>query len=505
VGCLQKLLKAFKLKQDQSEYRNIVKATSILGGVQVFQILIQIIRSKAVALFLGPAGMGVVGLLTSTIGLITSLTNFGLGTSSVKSIAEAAVKEDDKRIATAVTILQRLVWLTGILGALACIVLSKCLSWLTFGDYQYAMAFIWISVTLLFNQLNSGQLAVLQGMRKVKYLAKASLWGSIFGLLLTVPVYYYWREKGIVPVIILTALASLVVSWFFSGKIKINKIHVSKSQTIMEGKSIVRMGFLISLSGLLGLLVSYITRVFISRVGGVTEVGLYNAGFAILTTYVGMVFTAMGTDYYPRLSAVANDKQKRNETINQQAEIAVLILGPVLIGFLVFIKWVIVFLYSYQFTAIIPMINWSVLGILFKAAGWSIGFVFFARGEGRLLFWNEFIASICMLVLNITCYHYWGLLGLGISFFLAYAIYLLQVYWITRIKYEFEFSTGFQNIFVVQIVIGIGCFMVVNFCTQTQAYVIGSILLITSTLFSISQLDKRLGFKNIVSKRFDRK
>jgi O-antigen/teichoic acid export membrane protein len=80
--------------EDKSSYRQILKATSIFGGVQVFNILITIVRSKVIAILLGPTGMGVVGLLTSTTALVGSMTNFGLETSAVKSVAEAYSTSD---------------------------------------------------------------------------------------------------------------------------------------------------------------------------------------------------------------------------------------------------------------------------------------------------------------------------------------------------------------------------------------------------------------------------
>ncbi len=66
-----------------------MKATALFGGVQIFNIFIQIIRSKVVATLLGPAGMGIMGLLNSTIDIIGKSTNFGLGLSAVKNIAAA--------------------------------------------------------------------------------------------------------------------------------------------------------------------------------------------------------------------------------------------------------------------------------------------------------------------------------------------------------------------------------------------------------------------------------
>lgn len=72
------------------------------------------------------------------------------------------------------------------------------------------------------------------------------------------------------------------------------------------------MGFMISLSGLVTLIAAYLLRIFINRTGNVADVGLYSAGFTIINTYVGMIFTAMGTDYYPRLSVVSADDEKAN-------------------------------------------------------------------------------------------------------------------------------------------------------------------------------------------------
>ena len=198
-----------KMSEQKNSYRQIMKATSLFGGVQIFQIVISVIRSKFVAVLLGPAGMGVVGLLTSTTGLVMGLTNFGLGTSAVKNISEANAEEDRNRLATVIAVLKRLVWITGILGALVTLLFSPWLSQFTFGNKEFTLAFVWISITLLLNQLTTGEMVLLQGLRKLQQLAKANLYGSVAGLIITVPLYYWLGEKGIVPAIIISALSTL--------------------------------------------------------------------------------------------------------------------------------------------------------------------------------------------------------------------------------------------------------------------------------------------------------
>lgn len=486
------------MEEQQSSYRNIMKATSLFGGVQVFNIIIQIIRSKVVAVLLGPAGIGIIGLFTATISIIGSLTNFGLSTSAVKDIASAFSTGEEKQIGIVVTAFRRLVWVTGVVGLIVSAVFSPWISQLTFGNKNYTFAFIWLSFTFLFNQLSSGQLVLLQGLRKLNYLAKANIYGSVIGLIITLPLYYIWGINGIVPGIISTALISLMISWYFSRKVKIESTVLSIHQTITEGKSMLRMGFMISLSGLLAIGASYIVRVYINRLGGVEQVGLFTAGFAIINTYVGLIFNAMSTDYYPRLSAVAHDDKLCKQTINQQAEIAILILSPILIVFFVFIKWLIILLYSNQFIGISGMIYWAALGMFFKTATWAMGFILLAKSESKIFFLSELVSSIIALIFNLIGYKLWGLTGLGISFFIAYIIAFCQVFFICKIKYKFSFDLSFVRLFIFQFVLALLAFFSILYLTNPYSIVIGIVLILISVWSSVTELDKRLGLNSLL-------
>jgi O-antigen/teichoic acid export membrane protein len=487
------------MKENQSSYRQIFKATSLFGGVQVFNIIISIIKSKFVALLIGPAGMGIAGLLTSTTQFITSLTNFGLGVSSVKNVAAAASTGNEERVSTIVTVLRRLVWFTGLLGAIVTFALAPVLSRTTFGNSDYTYAFMWISVTLLFQQITSGQMVVLQGLRKLQYLAKSNMTGSILGLLISVPVYYVWKLDGIVPVLIISSISSMLLSHYFSNKAGIRSVKISTKEVVSEGKDMLKMGFILSLNGITVVGVSYLVRIFISRTGGIEQVGLYSAGFAIITTYVGMVFSAMSTDYYPRLSAVAQDNIAAAGLINQQAEVAILILAPILSFFLVFINFIILILYTPKFLAVNAMIHWAAMGMYFKAASWSIGFILLAKGASKTFLWNELLGNSYILGFNILGYKLAGLEGMGISFLAAYLVYFIQVFTLAKIKYSFSFNKVFFRVAGIQLAIGLTCFIVVRLLIAPWTYILGSVLVIMSGLFSFIELDKRIGVKEMIS------
>lgn len=490
------------MEEEQKSYRQIFKATSIFGGVQALNIVISIVRSKFTAVLLNPEGIGIAGLLTSTTGIVATLTNCGLSTSAVKNIAASSETGDYEKITKVVTVLRRLVWATGLLGTVTVAFMSSWLSQLTFGNKDYTFAFVWISITLLLQQLSSGQMVILQGLRKLRYLAKANVAGSIIGLLVSVPLYYFWRLDGIVPVIVISSFTSMLLSWYYSRKVSIRSVSISKHEFAGEGKEMVKMGLILNLNGIILTAVSYLVRIYISNTGGLEQVGLYTSGFAIINTYVGMVFSAMATDYYPRLAAVAIDNVKSRSLINQQAEIAILILAPFLTIFLVFINWIVILLYSNKFIPVNEMIHWAAMGIFFKASSWSVAFILIAKGASKIFLLNEVIANAYSLGFNILGYRIAGLEGLGISFLVTYLVYSVQVTVLTRLKYSFSFTRRFFGVAGVQFLIGVLCFIVARSLISPWNFIMGSFLIGLSVLFSLRELEKRIGIKEIIVKRF---
>ncbi len=490
---------------DKSSYRQVMKANSLFGGVQVFNILIRIVKSKFVAVLLGPVGMGIVGLLDVTINIVMNLTSFGLGISAVKSVAAANATGDTTRISRVITVLRRWVWITGLLGSLVTLIFSGYLSQLTFGNRQYTMAFIWLSGNLLFAQLSVGQNAILQGLRKLRHLAKANLLGALFGLLISVPIYYLFGLNGIVPAMIASSLTTLGLSWYFSNKVKVQHAVLTVKETINEGKAMLMLGVLVSANGIVMLALSYVLRIIIGRKGGIEAVGLYNAGFVIINSYVGMIFTAMATDYFPRLSGVANDLQKMRNTINQQAEMAIIILAPILSVFIVFIHWAILLLYSPSFIAVNGMVQWAAIGMLFKAAGWALAYIFIAKGDNVAFIVNELLANAYIFLFNLLGYLYAGLEGLGASFLLSYVVYFVQLFVVGKIRYRFSYNRVFLKVFILQLIICSGSFILVRFLPLPYNYLAGSAAILISGLYSYRELNDRIDIREILDKLFYRR
>lgn len=477
---------------NKSSYRSIFKATSLFGGVQVYNILIQVIKSKCIAILLGPAGYGIIGLLTSATELVKQITSMGIAQSAVRDVAEANGTGDTERVNRTVTVLRKIVWLTGLLGLVCVIIFSPLLSKTSFGNYDYTIPFILLSVTLLISQLNAGQLVVLQGMRRLKDLAKASAIGATLGLAVSVPLYYWLGVRGIVPTLILTSLTGLLLSWWFSRKIPITPIKITLKDSLKEGKTMLKMGIAMSVSAIMLSATMFVLKAFISNHGGTETVGYYTAGAAIITTYVGMIFKAISTDYYPRLAAVNTDNNKCKEIVNQQGEIAALIMGAALTVCVIFMPLIIWLLYSSSFMPASIYVVIASVGMMFKLASWLISYQFVAKGESKLFIVLEITANIYMLIFNLLGYKLWCLAGLGLSFTIGYLIYLIHVFILAKRKYDFCFTPSFIRIFVIQLVVLLLALSISLLFKGTACYIVGGCLCVISLFWSFKELNERI-------------
>ena len=486
---------------EASSYRSIFKATSLFGGLQAYQIAINIIKTKLVAILLGPAGVGISGLYTSATDLIQQITGMGLSSSAVRNVSEAYGTGNHERVSRVVSAFRKLVWITGLLGVITVVLLSPVLSKTSFGDSAHIWGFVIISITLLFTQLSYGQKVILQGTRKLKHLAKATAIGVTIGLFVSIPLYYFFGVNGIVPNIVISSLTTLLLTWHFSKKVPVESVSMTSKEVFQEGRSMLTMGIAMSLTHVFASLISYALRGFIRAQGGVEDVGIFTAGYQLMNQYTGLVFTAMITDFYPRLSAVNADNVKCREMVNKQAEVGLLILAPMMAVCIIFISVVVRILFSEAFLAVSDYIIWCAVGILFKMASFTIGYILLAKAESKLFLITETISSAVTFALNILGYYLYGLIGLGVAAALGFVSYMVMIYIIARKRYDFEYSASFIKMFCQELLIVILCAACVYLLPTVYRYVIGSLLIVFTLYISFRELNKKMNLTGFVKSK----
>jgi antigen flippase len=174
-------------------YGQILKSSIVIGGSSVVTTLAAIVRTKFVAVFLGPAGLGLMGIFSSMTSMVWTFAGLGMTTSGVREIAEATGSGDDARVARTVVALRRVVLWLGISGSLLLAALSIPISRLTFGT-PGPVQIVLLSIVIVMTAVNEGQVARLQGFRRMGDLARSAVLGAMLTLLLTLPIVYVWRQ-----------------------------------------------------------------------------------------------------------------------------------------------------------------------------------------------------------------------------------------------------------------------------------------------------------------------
>lgn len=403
-----------------------VKAMGIFGGVQMFGILCSFVRSKLVALWIGPAGVGLFAIFNQALEMLNTGTNLGIRQSSVRDIS-LAVEHDDKSLRWRIIAVVRRwsLWLA-LGGALVTMALAPLLSRFTFHDYDHVWHYVALSLAVLLMAITNGEYAVLQGVGKLRRLAKVMLVGNIGGLLISIPLFYRFREQSILPSIIAYAACCTIAAFVVRDKPR-PVPDLTRRDTWREGAQFVKLGIYMTLGTFVTMLMSYVFSAWLNAVAGIAEVGLFQSGNLLVNKYTGLVFTALGMEYFPRLAKVADSRRRLRVFVSQEVNVSLLVLAPVLAVFLLLRDPMIVLFYTEKFLPVSSMVAWSIGGTLFRAVSWCLAFVILARGDGRLFLVTETLSALTSLALNILFYTRWGLEGLGAAYDVWYLLYTIIV------------------------------------------------------------------------------
>lgn len=492
-----------KQEKDDS-YSHILKYTGLFGGVQGLSILVGIVRNKLVAMILGPDGMGLVSLFNSTIKLVSDSTNFGLSMSAVKRLSEAFDSGSERAVRHAVLLIRSWSFLTALLGMVVCAVFSPMLNRWTFTWGDHTLHFILLSPVVGLMAVTAGEMAILKGARQLRRLAVISVYNVLLALVISVPIYYEFGQAGIVPSLFLLALVQALLTIFFSYRLYPPRFLLSR-KLLREGGAMVRLGIAFVLAGILGSGAEFIIRSFLNTNGSLTDVGLYNAGYVMTMTYAGMVFSAMETDYFPRLSGFKELGAEFNRTVNHQIEVSLLLVSPMLVFFMVTLPILLPLLYSGKFMPVLGMMKVTVLAMYFRAVTLPVEYIALSRGDSRTYLFLEAFYDVVFCLMVMGGYRALGLFGTGVGITIAAVLNAIVVFAYTRKKYQYHLSPEVRRYCLAQLPLGVLAFAVTICLSGVLYWSIGLLLGLLSLVISVSILHSKTHLWHVLRAKIENK
>jgi enterobacterial common antigen flippase len=459
-----------------------------MGGSSLVSMLAALVRNKFVAVFLGPGGVGLMSLFSAMTSVVGSLAGMGISTSGVREIAEAVGSDDRIGLARSVTVVRRILVRLGLLGAALLAAFCGPISRLTFGSADHARDILLLSAVVLMTAVADGQSARLQGFRRMGDLARVAVLSTILTLTLTLPIVYFWRQNAVVALLIAASAASMVSSWWFARKIQISPIGMTWRQTLHAARPLLQLGLASMSSALMVAAVAYVVRVVIARSLGVDAAGVFQSATALSGVYCGFILSAMGADFLPRVSAVAEDDAACNRLVNEQAEVGMLLALPGICATVAFSPLIVSFLYSSQFGLATDVLRWQVLGVFLRVASWPMGYLLIAKGKAQLYFWTELSYNLLYAGLIWICVRLWALPGAGIAFFGLYVYYGLLMCVVTRRLSGFAWSSANKRIASVAIPTVAFVFLCPSILPAPWHFVAASAATVLAALYSLRTL-----------------
>ena len=474
-------------KENDELYSHVLKFTGLFGGVQGLNVLIGLVRNKFVALLLGPGGMGLVSLFNTTVQLISQATHLGISFSAVRHISEYYDAENTEKVAHYVKVVRGWCLLTALVGMLVCVVLGPFLSSATFSWGDHTLHFVLLAPAIGMIAITGGETAILKGQRKLGALALVQIVAALASLVISIPIYYFFWQAGIVPVIVLMAFVTMCATLWFS--LRLFPLQFGGTYGILgEGMEMVRLGVAYTLAAVIGTASEMLIRSYLNVVGDLDVLGLYNAGYMLTITYAGMVFSAMETDYYPRLSAVQHDIRATNETVNRQMEVSLLLVSPMLAALIIALPVVVPLLFSQEFLPVVGMAQVAALAMYMKVLTLPVAYITLARGYSLSYLFLETSYFVAFVILIFFGYRYWGLFGTGVAITLAHVFEFLLVNAYAYKKYGYRSSATVYGYAIVQGALGLSAYILTLVADGYLYWAVGALIVMLSGLLSLKAL-----------------
>jgi PST family polysaccharide transporter len=394
---------------------------------------------KVAAVLLGPAGVGLIGLYQNLLQTGTTIAGLGMNSTGTRRVA-AAVSEGEVNVDLARRALILGALAQGITGGLFFWLCAELIAERLLANPSQATEVKWLALGVTLMVLAGAQTALLTGLRQIGSIARITAFSGLAGAAGGVLAIWIWGEGGLLAMVLSTPLTTFALGLHYVRRLSRQSYKHRPRNIVAEWKGMALLGMALMLSALVTTIGHLTIRVLVQRELGVEALGQFQAAWTIGMTYLTFILGAMGTDFFPRLSAIITDRAAAVQLVNQQIEVGLLLCGPVLVVMFASAPLVVQLVYSTEFGPAVEILRWQLLGDFLKVISWPFGFVLMALGAGRTYILTESLAT-CVFVLGVAIgLPIWGVTATGVAFLALYLVYLPLVWCLGGSRIGFRWS-----------------------------------------------------------------
>lgn len=400
---------------------SLVKTSALSALSVVTRILTSILLNKVVAVYVGPAGYGVIGQFQSLVGIVSTLASGGVNTGVTRYTAEYVGEEDR----------QRVVWNTasglGLIGAAACavalILARKPLAHWALGDVAYASVLVWLGASLAFLVLNGLMLAILTGRKAVRSLVVANIAGGLISAALAaVLVSTSGLGGALLAIAVSQAIACGVTAIVFRNGSGIALRELFGRIRPQMARRLGAYALMAATSAVATPLAHVFIRDRLASDLGWVNVGLWQALWKISELHLMLLTTTLSVYLLPRFSEIRDPEELAREV--RVGYRFVLPLSVATCSVIYLLRTPLVHgLLTAEFLPLVALLGVQLVGDFLKINSWVMAYTMVSHAMTVIFVLTEVVFALLLSVSTVVMARHWGLLGATAAYPLTYALY----------------------------------------------------------------------------------
>ncbi|WP_040213562.1 oligosaccharide flippase family protein [Clostridium polynesiense] len=416
-----------------------IKAFLTMGFASVIQVLINVLRTKLIAVILGPFGISITSYLNNFIATITSFTNLGINNGIIKEISKD--KDNKEYIKKVEATSYAVTTVLSIIAVLIIAFMSKNIAERILKDTSYYSYIIISSIAIPFLTLNLINISVINGFSGIKELGKANVISSIVSLIVSTLLTLFFKTKGAVYSIPVTAFITCIVYFFYGSKCfksngTITHINIKDIQ-ISVMKPLIRYGIVVIFTSVLTNYSMLFIRTIIINNLGIEANGIFQSVWAMTNQYMMLILSALTIYYMPTLCSKGT-KDEMSKEMNDTLNLVLKLIVPVLI-LVLNTRWILIrVLYSAEFVAASIIVPIFLIADFFKTIAWCLGMPLYTIPKLKMQIIAEIIYDGVMILFTAFFINKVGLFSIGIGYFVSQLLLSITYYFYMKKTIDFE-------------------------------------------------------------------
>ena len=415
-------------------HKNNLKSILFLNVASILRNIYGLARSKITALVLGVTGVGILGQITTLFSLQTKLVSFGVDAFLINRIGKLSSNDDsDEFKALTYFSFFIIICINSIYIGAVYIFIDK-LSILIFNDIEYKSILLLTIILGPLYAISYNFQVISQAKTDFKRLAFGRNLSSIFAIVVTIPLIYYLKIKGI----IFSLYIFIIIGGIYFAFINRSLVFDFSMRYVKYFGKYFSEFFRIGLTDVIRKIVVFfslmIFRIMIVQFIGMKQNGFFQAIWSI-SFYPDIFLTAFISYYFPIVSRAKNDTQLR-EIIHRNFEYLIYLIFPIIVFIILFPDFLLIILFNKSF---VVMANSLKILTFFKFLETMYFFYlisFLAQTKLKAFLISEISRSVVLLVSGYFLINSFALNGTILS------IVLMQI---TSISMIFFWNYKYSN------------------------------------------------------------